>query len=212
MHDLLINLLHFKCKTTPVIPSYSTLVIIFIFQWRRTKTEDTVRPRPSLLFGGTEFIQFLAALAILLYRMIWRKVWIHPILHIVLVQFILFFKSSWYKIHAVANETKKWNDSAPRAAATTFALSSVFILLLCPTHFHMIGWDWWAPRFWLARAVRSTGEWAKRMALWTLTTTLPHRSSMSEKAGELYIRLMLRRGTGLGGAATATAFTTLGLP
>ena len=43
----------------------------------------------------TELIQFLSKLAILHQYSIWRKRGIHPILHIVLVQFILFFTSSW---------------------------------------------------------------------------------------------------------------------
>ena len=45
----------------------------------------------------------------------------------VLVQLILFFKSSWGKI-AIAWHAKKWIYTAPQAAATTFAFSSVFIL------------------------------------------------------------------------------------
>ena len=45
----------------------------------------------------------------------------------VLVQFIIFFKSSWGKI-AIAWHAKKLIYTAPQAAATTFAFSSVFIL------------------------------------------------------------------------------------
>ena len=58
--------------------------------------------------------------------MIWRKECIHPMLPIVLVQFILFFKSTWCK---TASGAKKWIKSAPQAAA----FSSVFLLLLCIT-------------------------------------------------------------------------------
>ena len=60
-------------------------------------------------------------------RKIWRKGLIHPFLHIVLVQFILFFISSCCKI---ASAAINWINSAPQAVATTFAFSSVFILLL----------------------------------------------------------------------------------
>ena len=63
--------------------------------------------------------------------MIWRKGWIHPILHIVLVQFILYFKSSLCKI---ARAARNWINYVPQAAVTTFAFSSVFILLLCAHH------------------------------------------------------------------------------
>ena len=59
--------------------------------------------------------------------MIWRKELILPLLQIVLVQFILFFKSSWCKEDSAA---RNWIYSFPQAAATTFAFSSVFILLL----------------------------------------------------------------------------------
>ena len=66
---------------------------------------------------GAELVQFLAALAICT-RMIWRKGLInpysdcpgalHPILHIVLVQFILFFKSSWCKIAIRGKEMNRF--------------------------------------------------------------------------------------------------------
>ena len=60
---------------------------------------------------------------------IWRKDgWIHPFLLIILVQFIIFFKSSYCKI---AGATR---NSVPNTAVTTFAYSSVFILLLCFTY------------------------------------------------------------------------------
>ena len=52
---------------------------------------------------------------------------IQPILLIFLVQFILFFKSSWCKI---VSTVRNWINSVFQAAATTFALSSVFFLLL----------------------------------------------------------------------------------
>ena len=51
----------------------------------------------------------------------------HPILHIVLVQLILFFRSSWCKI---ASAAKKWSNFV-QAAATTFPFTSFFIHLLC---------------------------------------------------------------------------------
>ena len=41
-----------------------------------------------------------------------------------------FFKSSWWKIGTVASEARNWINFVPLTAATTFAFSSVFILLL----------------------------------------------------------------------------------
>ena len=59
---------------------------------------------------------------------------IHPILYIVLVQFILFFKSFWCKIATPRQGIESGLPPPPQAAATTFALSSVFILLLLHVH------------------------------------------------------------------------------
>ena len=53
----------------------------------------------------------------------------HLIFHIVLVQLILFFKSSWCKI-AIARKNKIESILPPHAAATTFAFSSFFNHLL----------------------------------------------------------------------------------
>ena len=76
---------------------------------------------------GTELIQFLAALANCT-RTIWRIGLIAPVQFEERDEFILFFKSSWCKIARAA-----WSiiNCVPQAAATAFALSSVFILLLC---------------------------------------------------------------------------------
>ena len=94
----------------------------------------------SLLFGGTELIQFLAALAILhqddlnkgmnmnLSHSSYRPGAIHYSFQIVLMQFILVFISSWCKIASAAGNGI---NSVPQTAATTFAFSSVFILLQC---------------------------------------------------------------------------------
>ena len=73
--------------------------------WRRSSSYrysrqegfiQKTRQRSSLLFGGTEFIHFLAAPAVMHQddtkkrtnwtRIIWRRWWIHPILQIVLVE------------------------------------------------------------------------------------------------------------------------------
>ena len=62
---------------------------------------------------------------------------IHPFLHIVPVHFhILYFKSSWDKI---ASTARNWINSAPQAAATTFAFSFVFVLLLVFTGMKSLG-------------------------------------------------------------------------
>ena len=79
----------------------------------------------------------LGALAILHYdnlknrmnctRTIWRIGWIAPGWHEELDEFIPFFKTSWCKI---ASALRNWTNSVPQTAATIFAFSSVFILLL----------------------------------------------------------------------------------
>ena len=75
-----------------------------------------------------KFVQFLAAQAILDYNKFWRIGWIHPFLQIILVNFILFFNLSKCKI---ANAPGNQINSDSQTAVTTFAFSSVLILLLC---------------------------------------------------------------------------------
>ena len=69
--------------------------------------------------------------------MIWRKRWNHTILHIVLVQFILFFKSSGCKI---ASAAKKGIDFAPQSAATTFAFSSLSLSFFYRMASRLLSW------------------------------------------------------------------------
>ena len=57
--------------------------------------------------------------------------WIHPFLQIILTMFILFFESSKCKSASMA---RNWINSVPQTAATTFAFSFVFILLLRCVH------------------------------------------------------------------------------
>ena len=64
------------------------------------KTEEKAKVVASV--WGTEFIKFLAALAILYQDDLKKGKKIHPFLHIVMVQFILFFKLSWCKIASEA--------------------------------------------------------------------------------------------------------------
>ena len=66
---------------------------------RRINTEEMAKVVAAI--WGTEFIKILAALAIFY----WRKWWIHPILHIVLVQIIQFFISSWSNSSYSSNRT-----------------------------------------------------------------------------------------------------------
>ena len=80
------------------------------------------------MFWRTEFIQFLATLAILHYRTILKKRMNSSFFQIILVQFILFFKSSYSRIASMA---RNWINSVPQTATTTFAFSSVSFLLLC---------------------------------------------------------------------------------
>ena len=102
--------------------------------------KQKIRQRSSLLFGGTEFFQFLAALAILhqddlknrmnLSISSYHPSAIYPFLYIILVQFILFcyillVQNSW--------RGKGLNKFCPQTAETTFTFSSgysTYILLL----------------------------------------------------------------------------------
>ena len=103
---------------------------------KRIKTEDKAKVVAAV--WGTAQIQFLAAPTILHQDDInkgmnssysaYNPGTMHPILHIVLEQIILFFKSSKCKI---ASTARIWIFYASQEAATTFAFSSVFILLLC---------------------------------------------------------------------------------
>ena len=52
------------------------------------------RQRSSLLFGGQHLLYSLPR-ELFCTRMIWRKGWIHPMFLSILLQFILFFISSW---------------------------------------------------------------------------------------------------------------------
>ena len=54
----------------------------------------------------------------------------HPFCQVAVILLILFCKLSWWKIASAASN---WNNSDPQTEATTFAFSSVFILLLCST-------------------------------------------------------------------------------
>ena len=102
---------------------------------RRIKTEEKAKVVATA--WGTEWIQFLDAIAILHQDELkkgmnssyssYRSGAIHPIRHIFLVQFIQFFQSSWCKI---ASAARNWINYFPQTAVTTFAFSSVFILLL----------------------------------------------------------------------------------
>ena len=86
------------------------LFCTFLYQRRRVKTEEKAKIVAAI--WGTEFIQFLAAVAVLhqddlkkemnSFYSLFLPGAIHPIIHIVLVQFILFFKSSWCKIASAA--------------------------------------------------------------------------------------------------------------
>ena len=93
-------------------------------------TEGNAKVVPA--FWGTESENLFKSVPLGL-RRFWRIWWIHPFLHIILVQFILFFKSYFSSNHPIANygAARNWIISFPQSAATTFAFSSVFILLLC---------------------------------------------------------------------------------
>ena len=108
------------------------------------KDKDRRESKGRRCCWGTECIQFIAAKAIFHQDDLKEGInssysshhpgAIHPVIHIALVQLIIFFKLSWCQI---ASGAKKWVDSAPQATATTFAFSTAFILLLC----HHQSWE-----------------------------------------------------------------------
>ena len=115
---------------------------------RIIKTEEKAKVVAAI--WGTELIQFLAALAILhqddmkkgmnLCYSQYRPGAVHSILHIVLVDFLLFFISSWCKIASVARNLISSAPPSCQALALTFAFSSVCILLLCYALLHEYFW------------------------------------------------------------------------
>ena len=100
---------------------------------RRICIEDA-RQRPSLLFGGKNLFNSLPRQLFppgrLKNRMnssfsLCHLGATHPFLHIILVQFLLFFISSWCK---TASAARNLLNSVPQTAATTFASSLSFFL------------------------------------------------------------------------------------
>ena len=85
-----------------------------------------IRQRSLLLFGDRIYA-LPCRTSYFAPERFWRRGWGRPFLQIILVQFIIFFKSSWCKI---AGAAKNLINSVPKTAATTFTFSSVFILLL----------------------------------------------------------------------------------
>ena len=76
---------------------------------------------------GTEFIKFLAGLAILHHDDMKEWIWTAPGCYEEKDEFLLFFKLSWCK---VANATGNLINSVLQTTPTTFAFSSVYIILL----------------------------------------------------------------------------------
>ena len=106
---------------------------------------------PSLNFTGIydaflkqrvweeEFIQFLSAIAVMHWTL-WIMEWIAPGWFQGNDEFILFFKIVLGK---TASTARNWISSSPQTKATTFAFSSVFILLyvhFTPGHHKKIKW------------------------------------------------------------------------
>ena len=61
----------------------------------------------------------------------------HSFRQVANILLILVFKYSWYKI---ASAARNWINCVPQVAATTFAFSSIFVLLLwCPPMTHVWG-------------------------------------------------------------------------
>ena len=85
------------------------------------------RQRSSLLFEKKEFIQFLAALAVLLRTILINRINSTRMVKKKLDEFILFFKIVLDKL---ASAARNLINSSSQIEAITFAFSSVFILLL----------------------------------------------------------------------------------
>ena len=87
-------------------------------EWgRRIETEGKAKVVVSV--WGAEFVQFLAALAVLLRGLFERKGEIHPIF------------PNRPKKNSYSSAARNWTNFAPQTDATTFALSSNPSLLLC---------------------------------------------------------------------------------
>ena len=80
------------------------------------KDKDSVEDKGRRCGLGDIIVSILALLQLFCTRTIWRMGWL-----------ILFLKSFWCKI---ASTARNWINSVPQTTATTFAFSSVFILLL----------------------------------------------------------------------------------
>ena len=102
------------------------LQIILVAKWPTqhscTSPRQQRRTLPSLL---SDYFSMRKSPLCISYSS-YRPCAFHHILHVVLVHFILFFKS-WCKIVC---GPWNWIKSAPQAAVSIFAFSSVFILLL----------------------------------------------------------------------------------
>ena len=97
---------------------------IFVSTTHRWRIKTDEKAKVVAAIWGTELIQLVVAPASL-HQDDSKKGMTSSYFHIAMVQFILFFKLSWCK---TASGAKKWTDSAPKAAETTFAFSSVLFV------------------------------------------------------------------------------------
>ena len=104
---------HCTCNLPFYLTVRKMVALIPYIHKRRIKTEEKAKVVASV--WGEEFIQFLASLAVLHWK-IWIRGWIAP---------------GWFEIVQVkiANAAMNWINYSPKTAATTFVFS-VFILLL----------------------------------------------------------------------------------
>ena len=95
------------------------------------------RQRLSLLFGGQNWLNSLIHYS--RYALGWfeEKDDMHQDDLKIRDEFMLFFK--------IASAARNWIHFVPQTAVTTFAFSSVFILLLCPAVLRCLTW-WWRDR------------------------------------------------------------------
>ena len=113
-----------KVWTTPEICTCGVGCTIDAILLRRNRQKR--RQRSSPLFEGRNSFNSMLHYRFST-RMILKNRISHSFLQTILVQFILFFNLSWCKI---ASAARNWINSVTQTAATTFAFSSVFILLL----------------------------------------------------------------------------------
>ena len=124
-------------KAQPISSPYHVCVVNSMYSYRRRRIYTDEKAKVVTADWDTDLNRFLAALVAILHqddlknRMNSSFSSYHPgtvrrFLHIILVQLILFFKSSWCKI---VSTPRDWINSVPQTAATTFPFYSIWYWL-----------------------------------------------------------------------------------